>query len=112
MIHELVQGRISVGEGWKPEGGPGPQNLQSIPGYKMEKYHTVKIPTAIPSGKHAGASAMARWRTTAGVGTWREKETFREVRKTRAEKSVKGLEVSLCQDKGNLKLKSPDPSFI
>lgn len=73
----------------------------------MGKYHTVKILTAIPSGKHAGeASAMVRWRTTAGVGSWREKEMFREVKRMRAEKSVKGLEVSLCQVKGNLKLKS------
>lgn len=88
------------------------QKLQSIPGYEMDKYHTVKIPTAIPSGKHAGeASAMARWRTTARAGSWRE-ETFREVKKMRAEKSVKGLEASLCQVKGNLKLKSPDHSYI
>lgn len=79
----------------------------------MDKYHTVKIPTAIPSGKHArGASAMVRWRTTAGAGSWREKETFREVKKMSAEKSVKGLEASLCQVKGNLKLKSPDHSYI
>lgn len=61
------------------------------------------------SGEHAGeASAMARWKTAAGIRSEERRKKFREVKKMRADE----LKVSPCQVKGNLKLKFPEHSYI
>lgn len=51
---------------------------------------------------------MARSKATAGQGVEEGRKKFREVKKMRADE----LKVSLCQVKGNLKLKFPDHSYI
>lgn len=52
-------GRNLSREGWTPEDSPGHQCLQSIPGHKMEEYHTLKVPTATTSGGHA--KTLQQW---------------------------------------------------
>lgn len=77
----------------------------------MEEYHTLKVPTAMTSGQHA-KKPQQRPDGRQQLGWGVEEGTSLEDSKTTADKSFRGLKVSLCQAKGNLKLKSPNQSYI